>query len=194
MIRHATMADVDEIARLEASSFPAAEAASRESIAARVAAFPECFWLVEDDAMAGAACDEGLGADGNRAAVRASGDGAPRAAAGSRRELLAFVDGMVTATPDLTDEMYDYPELHDPTAAWLMVFSVASSPAHRGEGHATAALRAAIACARERGQRGVVLTCKERLLGFYGRFGFVNEGVSSSEHGGAEWYQMRLTF
>lgn len=198
MIRHATMADVDEIARLEAASFPAAEAASRESIAARVAAFADCFWLVEGDGAGG------FGANGVRGAADGPNDDVTCVAAGvaaqgpSRehgpQEILAFVNGMVASAPDLADEMYDHPELHDPAGAWLMVFSVVSNPAHRGEGHASAALRAAIEDARVRGQRGVVLTCKERLLGFYERFGFKSEGVSSSGHGGVEWYQMRLAF
>ena len=41
---------------------------------------------------------------------------------------------------------------------------------------------------------GLVLTCKEELLPFYQRFGFVSEGISDSVHGGAVWYQMRLDF
>ena len=48
--------------------------------------------------------------------------------------------------------------------------------------------------AEQEGRKGLVLTCKDKLVGFYERFGFVSEGVSSSEHGGAVWYQMRLTF
>ena len=40
---------------------------------------------------------------------------------------------------------------------------------------------------------GVVLTCKDRLIHYYEKFGFVNEGLTAkSTHGGAEWYQMRL--
>ena len=39
-----------------------------------------------------------------------------------------------------------------------------------------------------------MLTCKERLIGFYARFGFVDEGVSASTHGDVVWHQMRLTF
>ena len=48
--------------------------------------------------------------------------------------------------------------------------------------------------AKREGRRGVVLTCKEELLGFYGSFGFKNMGVSPSAHGGALWYEMRLEF
>ena len=55
-------------------------------------------------------------------------------------------------------------------------------------------LRRAIADARAQGRRGLVLTCKEHLLHYYAKLGFVNEGVSGSVHGGAVWYQMRLTF
>ena len=40
----------------------------------------------------------------------------------------------------------------------------------------------------------MVLACKEEKIHFYEKFGFVNEGVSKSKHGGARWYQMRLTF
>ena len=43
-------------------------------------------------------------------------------------------------------------------------------------------------------RRGIVLTCKEKLIPFYEKFGYVSEGISDSVHGDAVWYQMRLTF
>ena len=61
-------------------------------------------------------------------------------------------------------------------------------------GEETQRLRRAISDARQQGRRGLVLTCKDRLLAYYAKFGFVNEGVSVSTHGGVVWYQMRLTF
>ena len=48
--------------------------------------------------------------------------------------------------------------------------------------------------ARKKGKRGVVLTCKEKLIPYYSALGFKNEGLSSSTHGNVAWYQMRLTF
>ena len=48
-IRHAKMDDVKELARIEGISYPAAEGASEESIGKRVQAFPEHFWLLEED-------------------------------------------------------------------------------------------------------------------------------------------------
>lgn len=34
---------------------------------------------------------------------------------------------------------------------------------------------------------------QKKLISFYEKFGFRNEGISDSEHGGEIWYQMRLT-
>ncbi len=48
-IRHAAKEDIAKLAEIEAASYPPAEGASMESIAQRVAAFPECFWILEED-------------------------------------------------------------------------------------------------------------------------------------------------
>ena len=109
-------------------------------------------------------------------------------------KLAGFVDGMVTNQADLTDELYAQAALHDESGAWQMIFGVNTLPACRRQGIAETLLRRAIADARAQGRRGLVLTCKEHLLHYYAKLGFVNEGVSGSVHGGAVWYQMRLTF
>ena len=52
LIRHATMEDLDAIEAVEAACFPPAEAATNESLTARVATYPEHFWLlINTDAM-----------------------------------------------------------------------------------------------------------------------------------------------
>ena len=109
-------------------------------------------------------------------------------------KLVSFVDGFVTDTPDLTDEMYADASLHDAHGAWQMIFGVNTLPRCRRRGYAGLLLQRAIADARAQGRKGLVLTCKEKLLHYYAKFGFVNEGVSGSTHGGVVWYQMRLRF
>ena len=109
-------------------------------------------------------------------------------------KLVSFVDGFVTDTPDLTDEMYADASLHDAHGAWQMIFGVNTLPEYRKQGLAGQLLRRAIADAKAQGRRGLVLTCKDRLVHYYAGFGFVSEGVSGSTHGGVVWYQMRLTF
>ena len=108
--------------------------------------------------------------------------------------IAAMCNGMVTNEPDLRDEMYEAETLHREAGAWQMVFSLAVRPEARGKGYAARLIRQVGQDARAQGRRGVVLTCKEALIPFYARFGFADEGVSVSSHGGAVWHQMRLTF
>lgn len=108
--------------------------------------------------------------------------------------IVAFVNGMVTEEAILRDEMFDNVELHNEDGQWQMIFSVSTAPEHRRKGYARKLLERAIEDAKKQERKGVVLTCKERLVGYYETFGFVKEGQSKSTHGGAVWYDMRLTF
>ena len=110
-------------------------------------------------------------------------------------KMLAFVDGFVTDEPNLTDLMYEDATLHNEQGAWQMIFGVNTLPEYRRHGYAGQLLRRAVADARQQGRKGLVLTCKERLIAYYAKFGFVDEGVSEkSTHGNVRWHQMRLTF
>lgn len=108
--------------------------------------------------------------------------------------LISFVNGMVTDEPNLRDEMYEDASLHNPNGKWQMIFGVDTIPSHRCQGFAEKVLWKVVEDAKIEGRKGIVLTCKERLLHYYEKFGFVNEGVSESVHGNVMWYQMRLTF
>ena len=158
-IRHATAADLEALAEVEAECFPKAEAATAEEFAGRVKYYGNHFWLMFD---------------GDR--------------------LVSFVDGFVTNEADLTDEMYERAELHQEDGDWQMIFGVNTLPSYRRHGYAGDLLKAAIEDTKKQGRKGLVLTCKDRLLHYYAKFGFKNEGVSGSTHGGVTWYQMRLTF
>lgn len=158
-IRTATIADLTQIAAVEAECFPAAEAATKEEFAERIKYYGNHFWLMFED-----------------------------------EKLIAFVDGFVTDKPDLTDEMYERAEMHDENGVWQMIFGVNTIPAYRKHGYAGQLLQCAIEDARKQGRKGLVLTCKEKLIAYYAKFGFVNEGISESVHGNVIWYQMRYKF
>ena len=109
--------------------------------------------------------------------------------------LVSFVDGFVTDQQDLTDEMYARADLHNENGEWQMIFGVNTLPSYRRKGLAAQLISEFIQDAKRQGRRGVVLTCKDDKVGYYSRFGFVNEGRSDkSSHGNAVWNQMRLTF
>ena len=109
-------------------------------------------------------------------------------------KLIAFVDGFVTDEPDLTDEMYENAAMHNENGAWQMIFGVDTIPEYRCRGCAAALLNHVIGEAKAQGRKGLVLTCKDKLVHYYAKFGFVSEGVSGSTHGNVVWYQMRLRF
>ena len=158
-IRKATLDDLKEIAAVEAECFPAAEAASEESLRKRLSVFADHFWLLFD------------------------GD-----------KMVGFVNGMVTDEPDLSDEMYDDASMHNPDGKWQMIFGVDTIPEYRRQGCAGKVLSRVIEDARKQGREGLVLTCKDKLIHYYAKFGFENEGLSKSVHGDAVLYQMRLKF
>ena len=110
-------------------------------------------------------------------------------------KLIAFVDGFVTDESDLTDEMFANAAMHNENGAWQMIFGVNTLPEYRNNGYASELFRRAVDEAREQGRKGVVLTCKDKLLPFYARLGFVDEGITDkSTHGNAVWHQMRIIF
>ncbi len=110
-------------------------------------------------------------------------------------KLISFVDGLVTDEPDLRDEMYERADMHNEAGRWQMIFGVNTIPEYRRRGCAAELIRRAIYDARKEGRAGLVLTCKEKLVDYYAKFGFVNEGKSDkSRHGGVDWFQMRLSF
>ena len=120
LIRHATIDDLDALAAMESECFPAAEAADRSSLRARIETYPECFWQ--------------------------------------------------------------------------MIFGVDTAPKYQHRGCASTLMRKVIEDTRAAGRKGLVLTCKDRLVGFYAQFGYEDEGISESTHGDVVWHQMRLTF
>lgn len=158
-IRTATMEDLDAVTAVEAACFPAAEAATRDEFAARLAVYPNHFWLLEEDGR-----------------------------------LVSFINGLVSDEPTIRDEMFADAAYHNEQGAWQMVFGVNTLPEYRRRGLAGEVMKQVIADARAQGRKGCVLTCKDRLVHYYETFGYRSEGVSASVHGGAVWYDMRLTF
>lgn len=108
--------------------------------------------------------------------------------------LVSCVNGFTTDEEILTDEMFEKAEMHDENGAWQMLFGVLTHPDYQNKGYATRVMLHMLDDIRSQGRKGAILTCKPALIPFYARFGFIDEGPSVSQHGGARWHQMRLTF
>lgn len=163
-IRTARPEDIDALAAVEAECFPAAEAASRESLRARAEAFADSFLVAELT-------------DGQEAG-----------------RIIGFINGAVTDEKTISDEMFEDVSLHKPNGLYQSIFGLDVIRACRHRGVASDLMNHMIGEARKQGRAGLILTCKDRLIGYYEQFGYRNLGVSQSVHGGATWYDMILEF
>lgn len=158
-IRTATMEDLEKVTAVEAACFPAAEAASKEEFKERLLAYPDHFWVLEEDG-----------------------------------EMIGFINGMVTDEITIRDEMFADASLHNENGAWQAIFGVNTIPEYRCRGYAAKIMECVIEDAKAQGRKGCILTCKDKLLHYYEKFGYKNMGISASVHGGAVWYDMILEF
>lgn len=110
------------------------------------------------------------------------------------QKIIAFINGMTTNKQRIIDEMFTDSSLYVPNGEWLAIFGVDTLPEYQGNGYASKLMEVIIAEMKEKELKGCVLTCKEKLIGFYEQFGYRNIGKSASVHGGAIWYDMILEF
>lgn len=110
-------------------------------------------------------------------------------------QIVSFADGFVTNQKDLCDLMYEKASMHDAAGQWQMIFGLNTLPSYQKKGYAIQVLKQVIRDAKNQNRKGLVLTCKDALVPYYAKFGFMDEGISDkSVHGGVSWHQMRLTF
>lgn len=108
--------------------------------------------------------------------------------------IIGFINGCVTNERTIRDEMYEDSSLHDPDGAYQSIFGLDVLPEYRNQGIAAELMNHLIEDARKKNRKGLILTCKDRLIHYYEKFGYRNQGVSASVHGGAIWYDMLLEF
>jgi len=108
--------------------------------------------------------------------------------------IIGFVNGCATDEEVISDEMFASASLHNPAGSWQAIFGLDVHPDFRKQGIAAKLMKHMINAARVAGRKGLILTCKDKLIHYYESFGYVSKGVSKSNHGGAVWYDMILKF
>ena len=108
--------------------------------------------------------------------------------------IIGFINGAVTDKKTISDDMFEDVSLHRKDGAYQSIFGLDVAPDKRRQGIAAELMEHMIRSAREAGRTGVILTCKDRLIPYYEKFGYRSMGVSASVHGGAVWYDMILEF
>ena len=108
--------------------------------------------------------------------------------------IIGFINGCVTDERTIRDEMFEDSSLHNPNGCYQSIFGLDVIPEYQRQGIAAELMSHLIADAKDKGRKGLILTCKDRLIHYYAKFGYKNLGVSASVHGGAVWYDMLLEF
>lgn len=104
--------------------------------------------------------------------------------------IIGFVNGPVIKSLYITDDLFSDITTNPSTGGHQSVLGLAVSPAFQKRGVAAELLTCLENEARAKKRETITLTCKENLIHFYERFGYVNKGKSSSTHGGVIWYNM----
>lgn len=105
-------------------------------------------------------------------------------------DIIGMINGCTTNLEFICDELYEPDGGHDPKGKNQTVFGLAVHPDFQCQGIAEQLMLHLTAEARRAGRKHMVLTCKDRLVHYYEKFGYVNRGISQSTHGGAVWYDM----
>ncbi|UUX33375.1 GNAT family N-acetyltransferase [Fundicoccus culcitae] len=104
--------------------------------------------------------------------------------------ILGYAVGPVVEQRYLFDELFEKIEANPVSGGFVSLLSVAVAPEFAGAGVASGLLGEVERRARLAGREGITLTCLADLIGFYEKNGYVNEGVSASEHAGEVWYNL----
>ena len=104
--------------------------------------------------------------------------------------IIGLVNGPVIKTAFITDDLFSDIQGNPASGGHQSILGLAVSPHFQKQGVASALLTHLEEEARMKKRETITLTCKENLIRFYENFGYLNSGVSSSEHGGVIWYNM----
>ena len=109
-------------------------------------------------------------------------------------KIIAHVNGMISNSDRIYDEMFKNTDLHNEDGDWQSIFGIAVLPEYRGNGYAGKLIHCLIEESERNKRKGVILTCKEHLIPYYEKFGFRSIGISGSAQGGQTWYDMKIEF
>jgi ribosomal protein S18 acetylase RimI-like enzyme len=101
-----------------------------------------------------------------------------------------LVNGPVIENEFITDDLFDEIKKNPASGGHQSILGLAVKPGYQGEGIASMLLAHLENEARLKERMSITLTCKEELISFYERAGYLNAGMSDSQHGGVVWYNM----
>ena len=108
-------------------------------------------------------------------------------------KIAGYVNGVATNESVIRDEFFSKGgKLHDPDGSTIMLVSLVVMPQYRGLGLGREIMRVYAEREKAKGRKRMILTCVEKNIKMYEKFGYRLLGVSQSVYGGAVWYDMDI--
>ncbi len=104
--------------------------------------------------------------------------------------IVGLINGPVIETAYITDELFTDIKANPLICGHQSILGLAVSPIFQKRGVASALLSHLEKVARAKQRETITLTCKQDLICFYEKLGYLNCGVSDSNHGAVTWYNM----
>ena len=105
-------------------------------------------------------------------------------------EILGYINGPIINQPYITDNLFKEIKENPQSGGYQSVLGLAVSKQARNQGIAKILIEKMEELVEENERKGITLTCKQELVSFYEKLGFVNHGMSESTHGGVSWYNL----
>ncbi|SER66874.1 GNAT family N-acetyltransferase [Psychrobacillus sp. OK032] len=104
--------------------------------------------------------------------------------------IMGYINGPIINQPYITDNLFKEIKENPKSGGYQSVLGLAVSKRARNQGIAKMLMEKMEELVEENEREGITLTCKQELVSFYEKLGFVNHGVSESKHGGVSWYNL----
>lgn len=110
--------------------------------------------------------------------------------AAKQEEILGYIVGPTFSQRYLADELYQHTLSNNKSDAYQTVLSLAVTRPYRRHKIGTQLLTQLAQVARSQKRQAITLTCLATLIPFYEANGYINEGLSASQHADEKWYNM----
>ena len=105
-------------------------------------------------------------------------------------QILGYVNGPVIDAKFITDDLFETIKKNPISGGYQSILGLAVAKKYQHHQIASKLLDRLYHSARVKQRQAITLTCKEKLISFYEKNGYENKGLSTSTHGGQQWYNL----
>ena len=106
-------------------------------------------------------------------------------------KIAGFLNGLSTRENAFRDEFFTDISLYDPEGDTVMLLGLDVLPEYRLQGLAREIVSLYAKREKANGRKTLLLTCLDKKVEMYKKFGFEDLGIANSSWGGEEWHEMK---